>query len=57
MEKEDLLKIRSDVKDILYKHGTRCLCGHDEWCEGCSPSSTENRLFNEVMDYFDKLIE
>lgn len=55
MNKEELLKIKEDIKNILLKNGTRCLCGRSEWCSGCSPSSQENVTFEEVMEYFDRL--
>lgn len=56
MDKEELLVIRKNVATILLNHGTKCLCGHNEWCDGCSPSSSENKLFSDMMDYFNDMI-
>lgn len=57
MKKEDVLEIKNGVRDILIKSGTRCLCGRNEWCSGCSPSSYENNILDKVMKYFDELIK
>lgn len=57
MEKEDLIKIKNSVRHILIGNGTSCLCGRNEWCSGCSPSSYENMILEEVMNYFDELIK
>ena len=27
-----------------------CLCGHSEWCEYCSPSSSINRMRKEIIE-------
>lgn len=57
IKKEEILKMKNDIQNILLKSGTSCLCGRSEWCSGCSPSSQENITFKEVMEYFDRLSE
>lgn len=57
MDKKEMLKIKNDIRDILIKNGTPCLCGRGEWCSGCSPLSHENIILDKVMKYFDELIK
>lgn len=29
--------------------GGGCLCGHGEWCENCSPSSSKNKMERSLL--------
>lgn len=49
----DLLKFKSDILKILNEHSGSCLCGHNEWCDRCSPSSQSRKLISELKNYLN----
>ena len=47
-------RIIEELESIV-QSGGGCLCGHSEWCENCSPSSTKNIIRGKIRELISKL--
>ena len=48
---------RTCIDEIIYSNSAGgCLCGHNEWCENCSPNSSKNEMERELIK-IKKLIQ
>jgi len=43
-------KIIEKIKEIKNLCNGSCLCGHNEWCEICSPSSNTNKVIKIIQE-------
>jgi len=39
----------------IAKTGGGCLCGHDDWCENCTPGSAANEIRKELLKLASKI--
>jgi hypothetical protein len=47
-------EITKELEEII-QSTSGCLCGHNEWCENCSPSSTKVTMIRKLRDLIDRL--